>query len=103
MAGQYADAINKRIQVNLLLVESTGGVAPLSRAHIRRLGRRATGNKAVDYTAYGRTRISSCSFYTHHIQQLGKAAIVGDSRQVRRSITMIKQQAHGAAQASRGG
>ena len=44
--GQYDDAINKRNQVNMLLVESTGGVAPMSRARVRRLSRRAKGKGA---------------------------------------------------------
>ena len=75
----------------------------MSRARVRRLSRRAKGKGAVDRTVYGRTRISQRVFYPHHIQQMAKAAIVGDSRQVRRSNTMLKQRAHGAAHTCRAG
>ena len=94
--GQYKDALNKRTQVNLMLVESLGGVASGSRHRVRRLGRRAEGKGSVDRTKYGRTRISTKCFYTHHMQQLSKAAVVGDSRQVRRAVTMHKQKAWAA-------
>ena len=94
--GQYKDALNKRTQVNLMLVESLGGVASGSRHRVRRLGRRAEGKGSVDRTKYGRTRISTKCFYTHHMQQLSKAAVVVDSRQVRRAVTMHKQKAWAA-------
>ena len=55
-----------------------------------------TGKGSVDRTKYGRTRISTKCFYTHHMQQLSKAAVVGDSRQVRRAVTMHKQKAWAA-------
>ena len=40
--------------------------------------------------------MSPKSYFVHHTQQLSKAAVVGDSRQVRRAVTMHKQKAWAA-------
>ena len=39
----------------------------------------------------------------HHLQQLVKAAVVGDSEAILRQITSLKQRAFGAAPAAAGG
>ena len=54
--GQYADAMRRRTQVNVVLVESTGGIARGTWTRMRRLGRRAAGKGSVDRTKYGRMR-----------------------------------------------
>ena len=96
--GQYADALQKRTQVNVVLVESTGGIARGTWTRMRRLGRRAEGKGSVDRTKYGRVRRSTKSFVAHHGQQLCKAAVVGDARQIKCSVIQLKQRAFGAGQ-----
>ena len=65
-----------------------------------------TGSKgpgAIDRTRYGQLRGSTRSFRRHHLQQLVKAAVVGDSEAILRQITSLKQRAFGAAPAAAGG
>ena len=90
-AGQYADALNKRTKVHLLLVERTGGVGRGTRAAVRQLSKRAEGKGAIDRTKYGLSRMSTRSYYTHHVQQLGKEAIVGDVKQIATAVTNLKR------------
>ena len=52
---------------------------------------RSTGKNATDRTRYGTTRISTTSFYTHHMQSLSAAAVVFDARNIRRQLTYLKQ------------
>ena len=74
--GDYYDAlVNKRSKVVPFIVESYGGIAPHSRAAIRRLARRATAKGARDRTIYGETRISTRSLYTHHAQRIVKNVV----------------------------
>ena len=68
---------------------------------MRRLGRRAAGKGSVDRTRYGRVRRSTKSFVAHHGQQLCKAAVVGDARQIKCSVIQLKQRAFGAGQPGR--
>ena len=93
--GQYADALNKGVIVHAIIVESTGGVAPASLAVVRRLARRSTGAGAIDRTVYGTTRLSTQSYYTHHTQQLSKAAVTYDAKAILKAITSLKQKTFG--------
>ena len=54
---------------------------------------------------YGTTRISTCtkSFYVHHSQMLGKAAVVHDAKAIRKRITCLKQEVCGAVHAAGSG
>ena len=96
--GDYYDAlVNKRSKVVPFIVESYGGIAPHSRAAIRRLARRATAKGARDRTIYGETRISTRSFYTHHVQRIVKNVVYYDALNIIEQIGCLKQQAYDAA------
>ena len=44
---------------------------------------------------YGTTRVSTKSFYTHHTQQMSKAAVMYDAKAIRKQVTYLKQRAFG--------
>ncbi len=67
-----------------MIVETYGGVAPHSLAHIGYLHKRATGDGGYDRTEYGTTRISTASFFKHHTQRLSKAAVTWDAAAIRK-------------------
>jgi len=54
---------------------------------------RSKGHGAYDCTKYGRTRVSSTSFVTHHTKQISKAAEVNDSKAILKCIISRKQKA----------
>ena len=85
-AGDYRDAASKDITIKIALVETLGGVAPHTRAIYRRHARRASAKGARDKTKYGTTRISTRSFYTHHMQRLTTAAVRLDAENIRRGV-----------------
>ena len=89
--GQAADALKKRHRVIAAIVEASGGQTPQLRSHMGFLSRRVQGKNAIDRTKYGRTRVSTKSFYTHHQQQISKAATKYDASQIRAQITYAKQ------------
>jgi hypothetical protein len=73
--GDYFDAIvRKGSRVVPMIIETTGGIAPHSRAVVARLARRARRKGGRDGTVYGASRTSTRSFYVHHIQQMSLAA-----------------------------
>ena len=82
-----------------MIVESTGGITPATLAVVRHLTRRSAGKSATDRTVYGTTRVSTKSFYTHHTQQMSKAAVMYDARAIRHQVTCKKQKALRVAQA----
>ena len=47
--------------------------------------------RAVDRTRYGTTRISTKSYFTHHTQQIAKAAVMYDARAILKRVTVLKQ------------
>ena len=77
-------------KVNMMIVETLGGIAPHSRAFLRRHARRASAKGARDKTKYGTTRVSTRSFYTHHTQRLSTAAVRLDAKNIRQGINRIK-------------
>ena len=100
--GDYHDAlVNKRSRVIPAAIESTGGMSPPLRAQMRCLEGRAKGAGASDRTKYGKTRISTRSYFKHHVQQISKAAVLGDANAIEQQIIVLKQRAMrvGAAQA----
>jgi len=97
--GQYADALKKRHSVVPVIIEVFGSISEHTRAHFRHLAERSKGPGAIDRTRYGQLRGSTRSFRRHHLQQLVKAAVVGDSEAILRQITSLKQRAFGAAPA----
>ena len=64
--------------------ETFGGVTEPLRKAVGYLASRATSK--LDRTVYGMSRLSTKSFYLHHIQRLALAAIVGNIKGVRKSI-----------------
>ena len=50
------------------------------------------GKDAADRTRYGRTRISTKSFFVHHTQQMAKAAVMYDARAILKRVSVLKQQ-----------
>ena len=96
--GSYFDAIhNKRSRVTLILCESTGAVSPRTLSYVYYCSRRARGKHARDGTKYGRSRMSTRSFYTHHTQRLSFAAAVGDVMGISKEIRHTKQRLCGIA------
>ena len=90
--GAYYDAIvNKRSRVICMIVESFGGITPQALAHLGHLARRAKGKGARDGTKYGRARTSTKSFFVHHTQRIAAAAVVGDTRALRKAVNVRKQ------------
>ena len=58
------------------------------------------GRGATDRTKYGSTRISTRSFYVHHMQQIVKAAVMYDAMAIRKQVVALKQRICAAAQAA---
>ena len=78
--------------------------APQTRRALGKLARRSEGKNATDRTRYGQTRASPRRFYTHHMQQLSRAAVMYDARALAKQITCLKQELRGrAAQAAPAG
>ena len=73
------------------IVEVYGGIARKARAALGRLSARATGHGATDRTKYGLVRNSPNSFFTHHSQQISKAAVVYDAMAIRKQILSLRQ------------
>ena len=91
--GQYKDAlVRTRAAVVPMIIETTGALAPHSRRHCGYLHGRSKGKGAADRTRYGRTRISTKSFFVHHTQQMAKAAVMYDARAILKRVTVLKQQ-----------
>ena len=63
-----------------------------SRRHCGYLHGRSKGKGAVNRTRYGRTRISTKSFFIHHTQQMAKAAVMYDARAILKRVSVLKQQ-----------
>ena len=53
---------------------------------------RSKGKGAADRTRYGRTLISTKSFFVHHTQQMAKAAVMYDARAILKRVSVLKQQ-----------
>ena len=60
-------------------------------AHVGHLARRAKGKHARDGTKYGRSRMSTTSFFVHHIQRMSVAAVAMDARAIRKAVNGKKQ------------
>ena len=71
--------------------------------YVAQLAQRVTKGNGRDSTQYGRSRTSTYSFFSHHVQQLAAAAQVGDAKAIRAKITaekmwvMKKIRKHGAS------
>ena len=66
-------------------MESTGGISPVP-CSVRRatpFGRRAWAKGAIGRTKYGRSRVSTRSFYTHHTQRISTAVVRYDAQNIR--------------------
>ena len=91
-SGDYEQALKAGHRVVTAIVEDFGGITPSFRAHMRYLARRSGGKRrGVDRTKYGTLRISPRSFYTHHAQQISKAAALGAAKHLREQLTTVKQ------------
>ena len=95
--GQYDALYVKRCIVVLWLLERFGGMAPQTRRALGALARRSEGKNATDRTKYGQTRASPRKFYTHHMQQLSRAAVMYDARALAKQITCMKQELRSSA------
>ena len=92
--GDYHDALHvKHNIVRLLLVEASGGVAPMGRRAIRALHQRARLKGAHDGTRYSRLRIAPQSFARHHTQRLVLAACRGDGEAIVKHAAALKSRA----------
>jgi hypothetical protein len=102
--GDYYDALfNKRAIVVPFIVEVFGGISAHALKYVAQLAQRVTKGGGRDSTQYGRSRTSTRSFFSHHVQQLAAAAQVGDAKAIRAKITaekmrvMKKIRKHGAS------
>ena len=75
--GHYADALRKEHSVLVLVVESTGGIAPCAMSLLHRLERDAQVPGARDGTAYHRH--GPRTFVTHYGQRIAAAAVREDA------------------------
>ena len=76
---------------------STGGLTGPTRSVVRHYAKRATGQATGDRTRYGPHRGSTRSFYTHHVQQMSKAAVIYDAMAICKQIKKLKMRVCGAA------
>ena len=76
-AASYADALRKEHSVLVLVVESTGGIAPCAMSLLHRLERDAQVPGARDGTAYHRH--GPRTFVTHYGQRIAAAAVREDA------------------------
>ena len=102
--GHYDDAIyKKRSRVCCFLVEALGGISRQGRKQLGVLAERTKGKHATDRTKYGSARDSPRSYYTHHTQQISKAAVVYDAMAIRKALLHQRQRlcvSHSAANAA---
>ena len=66
-------------------------MAARSLRYIAYLSRRARGKKARDGTRYGLSRMSTRSYYVHHVQRVSMAAALGDVNGIHDSVRGLKQ------------
>ena len=81
-SGEYADALAKRHGVHLLLVESTGAIAPVLMALLRMLARAARAPGASDLSQYGSSRSSPKTFLMHHVANISASVQIADANTV---------------------
>ena len=90
----YNDAlVNKRSSVVLNLVEALGGLSPPGASRLWKVARRTQVRGARDGTSYGRLRISTKSFVSHHVQRMSRAAVYNDARNICEQVAAHKQKA----------
>ena len=80
----------------MMLVEATGGLTGPTRRVVRHYAKRSTGQATGDRTRYGPHRGSTRSFYTHHVQQMSKAAVIFDAKAIGKQIRKLKMRVCGA-------
>ena len=87
--GLYHDAIHvKQTRVNLMLVETSGAIAPRSLQVVGYHARRARGKRGRDETRYGKSRASATSYFAHHAQRISMAASIGDVKGIHKRISL---------------
>ena len=75
------------------LVEALGGLSPPGAARLWKVARRTQVRGARDGTSYGRLRISTKSFVSHHVQRMSRAAVYNDARNICEQVAAQKQKA----------
>ena len=90
--GHYHDALSKRRNVVLVLVETTGAVHPdaVGMLHAWHNESRIEGH--ADRTVYGKARTATKSFFAHHLRLISLAAVVGAALPVTRWAKAAKSQ-----------
>ena len=83
--------MRERTRVTAVLVETTGAIERRGRKQLGVLSDRAKGRNAIDRTKYGSARDSPREYYTHHTQQISKAAVVYDAMAIRKQILALRQ------------
>jgi hypothetical protein len=92
--GDYYDAIHvKQSKVVLVLVEPLGGAAPNTIAALELLATRLKAPGAKDGTRYSYSRSGPRSFVPFHLQQLARAAVIADAKNINQGIISLKQSA----------
>ena len=76
--GKYDVPLRLGCNVTAFIVETSGAIEERALKYVSYLTRRTRGAHARDGTAYGRSRVSTTSFYAHHTQRISKAAVCGD-------------------------
>ena len=68
----------KKAITRLVLVETSGGIAPPTKQFLHVFAKEAVGTN-TDRTVYGAASASASSFVVHHTQQISMAAVAGDA------------------------
>ena len=96
--GQYHDAVTRLgSRITCMIIETTGALCAPARRCVAYHAARARGAGSRDGTTYGRSRASATSYYVHHVQQLARAAILGNVKGIHKCVSNQRQQLAAAA------
>ena len=90
--GAYADAIARGHTTMLLVTETSGGMAPALITLLQTMGRAVKLDSANDTTIYGLGRMSTKSFFLHHLGAISSAIVMADARTIVREASSMSIQ-----------
>ena len=77
--GDYADALRKRFSVVLFACEANGALSRPAVRYLKNLSRLAQQKFRTDGTVYGSSRLSTRSFFVHHLAAISSAITTADT------------------------
>ena len=75
--------------LELVVIESTGALAPRSVSLLRALGKAVQKPGAQDGTVYGRNRSATRSFFVHHVSAIAAAVADADALTIANAAAAI--------------